>query len=130
MNNCNFLGRITKDIEVKTVGAKDTSVANFTLAVNRKFKKEGEPDADFLNFVAIGKTAEIMGQYCEKGNQIAVTSRVQTRNWKDKEGKTVYVTEFVVDSFDFVGSKNSNSAEKPATKEKADDFNLDEDIPF
>lgn len=130
MNNCNFLGRITKDIEVKTVGAKDTSVVNFTLAVNRKFKKEGEPDADFLNFVAIGKTAEIMGQYCEKGNQIAVTSRVQTRNWKDKDGKTVYATEFVVDSFDFVGSKNSNSAEKPSSKEKTDDFNLDDDIPF
>lgn len=130
MNKCSFLGRITKDIEVKTVGAKDTSIANFTLAVNRKFKKDGEPDADFLNFIAIGKPAEIMGQYCEKGSQIAVTSRVQTRNWDDKEGVKHYVTEFIVEEFDFVGSKNSNSTAKPNKKEEVSDFNLDEEIPF
>jgi single-strand DNA-binding protein len=130
MNQCDFLGRITKDIEVKTVGAKDTAVANFTLAVNRKYKKEGEPDADFLNFVALGKTAEVMGQYCEKGSQIAVNSRVQTRNWKNKEGQTVYVTEFIVNEFDFVGSKNSASTGKPASKEKSADYDLEEEIPF
>jgi single-strand DNA-binding protein len=109
MNVCTFLGRLTKDVEVKTVG--ETEIANFTLAVDRKFKKEGQPTADFLNFVAFGKTAEVISEHCKKGSQIAVVSRVQTRTWDDKDGNKRYITEFLVESFSFAGSKPKSDDE-------------------
>jgi len=92
MNKAMFLGRFTKDVELKYVGADNTAIANFTLAVDRKVKKEGQPTADFLNFVAFSKTAETLAKYCTKGSMIAVVSRVQTRNWDDTEGKKHYTT--------------------------------------
>lgn len=116
MNKCQFLGRLTKDVEVKYVGGDNTPIANFTLAVDRRFKKEGQPTADFLNFVTIGKLAEVIGKYCEKGSQIAVSSRVQTRSWEDKEGTKHYTTEFVVEEFSFAGGKSSGG-NKPTTSE-------------
>ena len=119
MNNCSFLGRLTKDVDSKKVG--ETEIAIFTLAVDRKFKKEGQRTADFLNFVAIGKTAEIISKYCEKGSQIAVVSRVQTRTWEDKDGNKKYITEFVVESFSFAGGK-SNGGNKTTSSDE--DFDL------
>lgn len=123
MNKCNFLGRFTKDVEVKYVGGENTAVANFTLAVDRKFKKEGQPTADFLNFVALGKPAETIGKYCAKGSMIAVTSRVQTRNWDDKEGNKHYTTEFVVEEFSFAGGNKANGENK-ATSSDDEEFEL------
>lgn len=128
MNSCNFLGRFTKDLDLKYVGNENTAILNFTLAVDRKFKKEGQPTADFLNFVAIGKPAEILTKYCTKGSMIAVTSRVQTRNWDDKDGNKHYTTEFVVEQFSFAGGNKSNGDSKQTSSEN-DDFNLD-DLPF
>lgn len=118
MNVCTFLGRLTKDVEIKTVG--ETEIANFTLAVDRRFKKEGQPTADFLNFVAFGKTAEVISKYCEKGSQIAVVARVQTRTWDDKDGNKRYITEFVVDGFSFAGGKPNNNKETSSDQ----DFDL------
>lgn len=116
MNKAIFLGRFTKDPDVKTVGGDNTTIANFTLAVDRKFKKEGQPTADFLNFVAIGKPGEIISKYCTKGSMISVVSRVQTRSWEDSEGKKHFTTEFVVEEFSFAGgNKNENS--KPASSD-------------
>lgn len=123
MNKCMFLGRITKDLEVRHVGADDTSILNFTLAVNRKFKRDGQPDADFFNMVAIGKVAEIIAQYCEKGSQIAVVSRSQTRNWEDKEGNKRNTTEFVVEEFSFASGSKSSGGNKPTSSDE-DDFEL------
>jgi single-strand DNA-binding protein len=123
MNKCVFLGRLTKDVELKNVGAENTAIANFTLAVNRKFKKDGQPTADFLNFVAIGKTAEVLAQYCEKGSQIAVSSRVQTRTWEDKDNNKHYTTEFVVEEFDFAGGKTNSGGSKPTSSDE-EEFEL------
>lgn len=132
MNKCDFVGRFTKDPELKYIPNGETAVLNFTLAVDRKFKKEGQPTADFLNFVAFGKPAEILSKYCEKGNQLAVTSRVQTRNWENTEGKKQYVTEFVVEEFTFISGNKSNTNENKNNKptSSAQEFNLDDDIPF
>ena len=123
MNKCIFLGRLTKDVEVKYISNGDTAIANFTLAVDRKFKKDGQPTADFLSFVAIGKVAEIIGKYCGKGSMIAVTSRVQTRTWEDKEGSKHYTTEFVVEEFSFAGG-NKTDNKSNASDDDDDDFKL------
>jgi single-strand DNA-binding protein len=119
MNKCLFLGRLTKDVELRYAGSDNTAFGNFTLAVERKFKKDGQPTADFLNFVAIGKTAEVMAKYCQKGSLIAVTSRVQTRTWDDTEGKKHYTTEFVVEEFSFAGGNNkANSSQETSSEEE------------
>lgn len=124
MNKCIFLGRLTKDIETKIVGDKETTITNFTLAVNRKFKKDGQPTADFLNFVAMGKPAEILAKFCEKGSQIAVTSRVQNRSWEDKEGVKRYVTEFVVEEFDFAGGGGKSTNNNQSAQDDEETFEL------
>lgn len=129
MNSCNHLGRITKDLELKYSKANNTAMLYFTLAVDRKFKKEGQPTADFLNYVAIGKLAEVIAQYCKKGSMIAVTSRAQTRIWTDTNGNKHYVTEFVVEQFSFAGGNKSNNSNSENKFESSDDLNLD-DLPF
>lgn len=115
MNKAIFLGRFTKDVELRYVGGENTALVNFTLAVDRKFKKDGQPSADFLNFVALGKTAEIIGKYCAKGSLISVVSRVQTRNWDDADGKKHYTTEFLVEEFDFAGGNKAGNENKPTS---------------
>lgn len=121
MNKCIFLGRLTKDTELKYVGGENTAIANFTLAIDRKFKKDGQPTVDFLNFVAIGKVAEIISKYCAKGSMISVVSRVQTRTWDDTEGKKHYTTEFVVEEFDFAGGSKSNNDNSSKSDENEDE---------
>lgn len=120
MNKCIFLGRLTKDIELKYT-ANNNAISNFTLAVSRKFKKDDQPDADFLPMVALGKTAEIMNKYCKKGSLITVVSRVQTRSWDDKDGNKHYTTEFVVEEFDFAGGNNKSNSVQDSDNEE---FNL------
>ena len=121
MNKCMFLGRFTKDLEIKHVGNEDLAILNFTLAVDRKFKKEGQPTADFLNFVAMGKPAEILTKYCEKGSMIAVSTRVQTRNWDDKDGNKHYTTEFIVEEFSFAGGSNGSKSNEGKREETSSD---------
>ena len=106
MNNVNLLGRICKDIELKYSGS-NTAFCSFTLAVNRAYKKEGQPDADFISCKAFGKTAETIQKYCEKGRQIAVTGRIQTGSY-EKDGNRVYTTDVMIDSFYFADSKKSD----------------------
>lgn len=118
MNKCIFLGRFTKDVELKYVGDDNTPVVNFTLAVDRKYKKEGQPTADFLNFVALGKTAEVIGKYCGKGSMIAPACRVQTRTWEDADNNKHYVTEFMVEEFSFAGGKPSGGESKPSSDDE------------
>lgn len=97
-------GRITKDPDLrKTQSGK--SVVQFTLAVNRNVKKDGQPDADFINCQAWNKTADAIYQYVSKGHMIGVEGRIQTRNYDDRDGKRVYVTEVVADSVQFLESK-------------------------
>lgn len=111
INSVNLTGRLTRDIELRyTQGG--TAVANFTLAVNRTFKKEGRPDADFISCVAWAKTAEVLSQYTKRGDLIGVTGRLETRNYEDKDGKTVYITETVIEKLVFLQSKDDKQAKQ------------------
>ena len=102
MNKSVLVGRLTKDPELKfTQGAK-TAVATFTLAVDRAFKKDGQPEADFIPIVVWGKAAESVSKYTAKGKLIAVCGRIQTRNYEHKDKGTVYITEVVSEEVKFL----------------------------
>lgn len=105
---------MTKDPDVRySQGQKTTAIARFSLAVNRKYKVSGQPDADFINCCAFGKTAELIEKYIHKGNQLAVVGHIQTSNYTNKEGQKVYQTDVIVDSIDFIGSKSDSQASDP-----------------
>ena len=135
MNKVILMGRLTRDPEVRySQGATATAIARFSIAVDRRFKRDGEPDADFINCVIWGKQAENLCKYCTKGSQIGVQGRIQTRNYQNNEGKTVYVTEVNANNITFLSSKgNTNSAPvMPAVNQTGDinhvetnDFNED-----
>ncbi len=107
MNKTVLMGRLTKDTDLRYTSGNNTAVASFTLAVNRRFAKEGQPQADFINVVAWGKTAEFVGKYFTKGLQVVVVGRIQTRTWDDNEGKRHYITEVVAEETYFADSKRS-----------------------
>lgn len=88
MNKCIFMGRLTRDPEIRyTQSEKPVAVVNYTLAVDRRYKREGEPSADFINFVAYGTAAEFAEKYFKKGTKLLVTARCQTRTYTNNEGK-------------------------------------------
>ena len=117
LNNWNGIGRITKSIELKMTQS-NIPFCNFTLAVERTFKDaNGEKQADFIQLVAFRKTAELMAQYLDKGSLIAVTGRIQTRTYDKDDGTTVYITEVVADSIQFLEPKKSDH---PQTDEQID----------
>ena len=113
MNKVIIIGRFTRDPEIKyTTGENATATARFSLAVNRRFKnKEGNYDADFINCVAFGKTAEFIEKYFTKGMAIGITGRIQTGSYTNKEGQKVYKTEVVVEETEFVESKNKGTSD-------------------
>lgn len=136
MNNCVFIARLGQDPEVKQAG--ETTVVNFSGAVRRKFTKDGQPDTDWLNFVAFGKTADFVGKYFNKGSQIAVVAHVQVDNYTDKDGNKRTATKFIVDQVDFVGSKGDSAQSNAGVAPKSnnsdgfvavDNFD-DDDLPF
>ena len=95
-------------------GTSSTCIARYTLAVDRKFKQEGQPTADFINCIAFGKLGEFAEKYLHKGTKIAVTGRIQTGSYKNKDGNTVYTTDVVVEEQEFCESKGSQQQpEKP-----------------
>ena len=111
MNKVILMGRLTRDPEVRYTTNNNTLVASFSLAVNRRFARQGEErQADFINIVAWDKTGEFCSKYFKKGQQVGVIGRIQTRNYDDKDGKKVYVTEVVADNFEFLESKGQRSA--------------------
>lgn len=109
MNKVILMGRLTKDPDLRYTSVNNTAVASFTIAVNRRISKDGQPQADFINIVAWSKTAEFCGKYFTKGLQVAVVGRIQTRTWDDNEGKRHYVTEVVADETYFADSKKGSS---------------------
>ena len=139
MNKVILMGRLTKDPEVRyTQSGEPMAIARYTLAVNKRFKKQGEADADFIPCVAFGKQGEFAEKYLAKGRQIAVVGRLQVRNWEDNEGKKRVTTEVVVEEHYFAESK-SDKADKPQSKKQdsdtegfypIDDSVEDEDLPF
>lgn len=119
-NNVNLLGRITKDLELKTIG-EDNCVVDFNLAVNRVTKKDAEhPEADFIPMAAWGKTAENIVKFFNKGDRIGVSGRLQSRTYEDKDsGKNRSVIEMIVEDFEFIEKKNNNATTKPTSSAKA-----------
>ena len=113
MNKVIIIGRFTRDPEIKySTGENATATARFSLAVNRRFKnKEGNYDADFINCVAFGKTAEFIEKYFTKGMAIGITGRIQTGSYTNKEGQKVYTTDVVVEETEFVESKNKDTSD-------------------
>lgn len=145
MNKVILVGRLAKDPELRTT-TNGTSVCSFPLAVDRRFKREGQPTADFFNITAWGKQGEVISQYFEKGRQIAVSGRLQTRTYTANDGTKRYVTDIVLEEFDFIGNRNDNDSDAPkanktskkktkksSQEEMDEDFYLladDDDVPF
>ena len=107
INRVVLTGRMTKDPELKNTQS-GTPVLAFTLAVDRNFKKEGQPEADFINCVAWNRQADTMAQYLHRGSLIGVDGRLQTRNYENQQGQRVYVTEVMVDSFTFLETRDKS----------------------
>lgn len=138
MNKIILMGRLTKDPEVKySQGNNPMAIARYTLAVDRKFKRDGEASADFINCIAFGKNGEFAEKYLHKGIKILVEGRIQTGSYTNKDGVKVYTTDVVVESFEFAESKNASQSERPqpAPQTDSDGFmsipdGIDEELPF
>ena len=112
MNKVILMGRVTRDPEVRYTQTSNTLVASFSLAVNRRFTREGDTQtADFINIVAWGKTGEFCSKYFKKGQQVAVIGRLQTRTWEDQQGQKRYVTEVIAEETYFADSKRDSQAD-------------------
>ena len=110
MNKVILMGRLTRDPEVRySQGENALAIARYTLAVDRRFKRDGEQTADFINCVAWNKTADLMTQYLHKGSLIGLEGRIQTRSYDNQQGQRVYVTEVVAESVQFLEPKNAQS---------------------
>lgn len=120
MNNWNGVGRLTAEPEIRQANS-GTSVASFTVACDRKFKREGQPTADFIRCKAFGKTAEFIEKYFRKGNRIGLTGSIQTGSYQNKDGQTVYTTDILVENVEFVESKNSSSGGNQQQEPKQND---------
>ncbi len=131
MNCVNLIGRLTKDPDIKYTQTNNTAIANFTLAVNRRFTKEGQPTADFINILAWGKTGEFCSKYFQKGMQVAIQGRIQTRNWEDDQGQKHYATEVIAEQCFFADSKkeSQNDLQFENSAPATNNFN-DEPLPF
>ena len=142
MNKVILMGRVTKDPDVKySQGSTPLAVARFSLAVDRKFKKEGDAAADFIPCITFGKTAEFVEKHVIKGTKLAVTGRIQTGSYTNKDGQKVYTTDVMVEELEFAESKktaesnghNTNNTQKSAGN--TDGFmnipdGIDEQLPF
>ena len=108
MNKVILMGRLTRNPDVRySQGEKATCVARYTLAVNRRFRRDGEQDADFINCVAFGRNGEFAEKYLHKGTKILAEGRIQTGSYTNKDGVKVYTTEVVVENQEFAESKNA-----------------------
>ena len=136
MNKVILMGYLTKDPEVRyTQSDKPLAIARYTLAVNRAYKKEGEPDADFIPCVAFGKNGEFAEKYLNRGQRIAVVGRLQVRMWEDDKGDKRRTTEVVIENQYFADNKNKSEEKNLSEAVNShlypiDDNVEDEDLPF
>jgi len=131
MNKVIMMCRLTKDPEIVNT-TSGTTIARYNIAVDRKFKREGDPDADFFQCTSFGKLAEFVERYLTKGIKVVITGRVQNNNYTDKNGQKVYGTVILVEEIEFAESKKTGSENKEAS---SDDFinvpeGLVEELPF
>lgn len=129
MNNVALMGRLTKDPEVRT-SQNGNSVARYTLAVNRTYKREGEPEADFINIAAFGKAAEFAGKYFRKGLQVAVIGNLQTSTYTDKDGIKRYSFNIIAEKQFFADSKRDSYDKEFAETAEPIPENFEEGLPF
>lgn len=130
MNKVILIGRLTRDLDVRySQGETATAVARYTLAVERRFKRDGDQTADFISCVAFGKTAEFAEKYLRQGSKIAVSGRIQTGSYTNREGQKVYTTDVVVEEQEFAESRKP---EEPADKDGFMNIpnEIDEELPF
>jgi single-strand DNA-binding protein len=125
MNKVVLIGRLTKDPELKFAQGTGTAVTTFTIAVNRRFKREGQPEADFIPVVIFGKQAEATANYMSKGKLLSVAGTIQTRNYDAKDGTKRYVTEVIADEVSFLEWGKSNISE---SNDESNDFGSNSDI--
>ena len=139
MNKVILMGRLTKEPEVRYTQTSNTLVASFTLAVNRRFVKQGEErQADFINIIAWSKIGEFCSKYFSKGQQVGIIGRLQTRNWEDDQGQKHYITEVIAEEAYFAeGKRNSNTSSDPLAASSGEtvngndfDISSDDDLPF
>lgn len=110
MNKVILMGRLTRDPEVRySQGASQTAVGRFTIAVDRRFKREGEPDADFFDCTTFGKQAEFVERYLHKGTKVVLSGRIQNNNYTNKDGQMVYGIRIITEDIEFAESKNAQS---------------------
>lgn len=133
-----MIGRLTKDPDVRySQGEKATAVARYAIAVDRKFKRDGEASADFINCIAFGKNGEFAEKYLRKGTKIVVVGRIQTGSYTNKDGQKVYTTDVVVEEHEFAESKKSAGESLPQATSHTDKDGfmnipdgIDEELPF
>ena len=151
MNKVILMGRLTKDPEVRcSNGASQTTISRFSVAVDRKFKQDGQPNADFFNCTCFGKQAEFVEKYLHKGTKVVLSGRVQNNNYTNKDGQMVYSFCIMVDEIEFAESKNASGSNDggynnggyaggenhaPAASGASDGFmnipdGIDEEFPF
>ena len=140
MNNVTLIGRLTRDPEVRYTSGTQMAVARFTIAVDRQFKRDGEPTADFIPIVAFGKTAELCERFISKGRQVAVEGRIQTGSYTNKDGNKVYTTDVVANRVEFLGGREGGSGAGFGQAQSAPAVDMgipegfsaidDDDIPF
>lgn len=137
MNKTILIGRLTKDPEVRySNGANgSTAVARYTLAVDRKFKQEGQQTADFINCVAFGKLGEFAEKYLHQGTKIAITGRIQTGSYTNKDGQKVYTTDVVVEEQEFCESKSQSNSQPQSAQINDNSWmsipdGVDDGLPF
>jgi len=113
MNKVVLLGRLSKDPEIRySQAAEPMCIARYTLAVSRRFKREGEPDADFIQCVAFGKQGEFIERFFKKGMQIAISGRITVRSWDDQSGQRRWTTEVIVEDHEFTEPKGSHETRR------------------
>lgn len=141
MNKVILMGRLVRDPEVRYSGTDNSmAIARYTLAVDRRIKKDGENNADFIGCIAFGKSAEFTEKYLHKGTKMVVTGRIQTGSYTNKEGQKVYTTDVVVEEQEFAESKNSAGSSNSGggsiyNQSSGDGFmqipdGIDEELPF
>lgn len=139
MNKVILVGRLTRDPEVRySQGENTMAIARYTIALNRRFKREGDPEADFIRCVVFGRAAEFAEKYFRQGLRIAISGRIQTGSYTNKEGGKVYTTEVVVEEQEFAESmaeREHTQTPASAPESSGDGFmnipeGIDEELPF
>lgn len=142
MNKVIIMGRLTRDPEIRwSQGDRQTCIARYTVAVDRRIKREGEPSADFISCAAFGKSAEFAEKYLHKGTKVLITGRIQTGSYTNKDGQRVYTTDVVVEEQEFAESKAAASEDQGSQQEpqnqatSGDGFmnappGMDSELPF